>query len=331
MEGHPVHVDRRLLGWGLFFILLGGIPLAVKAGLLDEQLIGRWPLLWPVLLIGWGLGLLLRNTPLALIGGAVSAITFGIIGGGALATGFGGIPIASGCTSSSPATPFANQSGQLGGTGRAEIEFSCGRLSVSTADGSGWSISGTDRNGTGPTIDTSSGGVALKTTAVKNLLGSSGHAVWNVTLPKTPALNLGVTLNAGEGTVDMAGANVASASITLNAGSLSVDLGRAASAGDVNATVNAGSGALTLPVGGRSVNLSLNAGSLKVCLPVGAPVRVEWSGALGSNNFDAAGLVKVDNHTWTSAGYNPLMPAAALHVSANAGSFELKFVGSCSA
>lgn len=325
-----MHVDRRLLGWGLFFILLGGIPLAVKAGLLDEQTIGQWPLLWPIVLIGWGLGLLLRNTPLAIIGGAVTAITFGVMAGGALATGFGGIPIASGCTSNAPATAFATQSGQLGATARAEIEFSCGDLTVTTADGSGWSISGTDRNGTGPTIDTS-GGVALRTTAVKNLLGSSGHAVWNVTLPKAPALNLGVTLNAGEGTVNMAGATIASASITLNAGALTVDMGGAAAAGDVNATVNAGSGALTLPAGGRSVNLSVNAGSLKVCLPVGAPIRVQWSGALGSNNFDAAGLIKVDNNTWTSSGFVTGQPHQELQVSTSAGSFELQFGGSCSA
>ena len=326
-----MHFDRRLLGWGLFFILLGAIPLAVKAGMLDEQTVGQWPLLWPILLIGWGLGLLLRNTPLALIGGAVSAITFGIMGGGAIATGFGGIPTAGGCTSDTPSTAFATQRGNLGTTGRAEIEFSCGTLAVTTGDGSGWSISGSDRNGTGPTVDTSGGGVALRTTPVRNLLGSSGRAEWNVVLPKSPALDLGVTLNAGKGTANLAGANIASASITLNAGSLTVDLGSAATAGDINATVNAGSGALTLPSGGRSVNLSLNAGSLKVCIPVGASIEVQWSGALGSNNFDAAGLVKVDNNTWTSAGFVAAQPHTELQVSANAGSFELQFGGSCSA
>jgi hypothetical protein len=326
-----MRVDRRLLGWGLFFVLLGTIPLAVKAGLLDEQLVGQWPLLWPVLLIGWGLGLLLRGTPLSLVGGAVSAITFGIMGGGLLATGFGGIPIASGCTSNQPATAFQARSGVFGPSARAEIEFSCGTLNVATADGSGWNVSGTDRNGTGPTVDTSGGGVSLQTTSVKDLLGSSGHAVWDVSLPKAPSLDLGLTLNAGEGNVDMAGANVASATITLNAGSLEVNLGEAAQAGDVNATINAGSGALTLPGGMRSVNLSLNAGALKVCLPTGTAVYVQWSGALGSNNFDAAGLVKVDNQTWTSVGYTSVQPHTELHVSANAGSFELKFGGTCSA
>jgi hypothetical protein len=325
-----VHVDRRLLGWGLFFILLGTVPLAVRGGLLDEQVVGQWPLLWPVLLIGWGVGLLLRNTPGALLGGAITAVTFGIMGGGAIATGFGGIPIASGCTSNAPATAFPSRTGDLGSSARVEVRFDCGTLSITSADGSSWSVSGTDRNGTGPIIDTSAG-VALRTTAGRDLLGSSGHVAWNVTLPKAPALDLALTLNAGDGTVRLPGTNLASASITLNAGSLTVDLGGAATAGDVDATVNAGSGALTLPAGARSVDLSLNAGSLQVCLPVGAPVRVEWSGALGSNNFDAAGLVKVDNDTWTSAGLVAGQPITELQVSANAGSFELEFGGSCSA
>jgi hypothetical protein len=326
-----VHVDRRLLGWGLFFVLLGAIPLAVKTGLLDEALIGQWPLLWPVLLIGWGIGLVLRNTALALIGGAVTTITFGIMAGGALATGFGGVPVAGGCSDRSPATPFASQSGQLGSTARAEIEFSCGSLSITSADGSGWSIAGTDRNGTGATVETSDGGVTLRTAAVRNLFGSSGHAVWNVTLPKASALDLGITLNAGDGTASLPGSNIASASITLNAGALTVDLGGAVAVGDVNATVNAGSGALSMPAGSRSMNLSLNAGSLKVCMPVGAALRVEWNGALGSNNFDAAGLVKVENNTWTTLGFVAGQPHAELQVSANAGSFELQFGGTCSA
>ena len=326
-----MHVDRRLFGWGLFFILLGAIPLAVKAGLLDPELVRGWLQLWPVLLIGWGLGLLLRNTPLAVVGGAVSAITFGVMAGGALATGFGGIPNASGCRNTDATTAFASQSGQLAGSARAEIELACGTLNLTTADGTGWSIDGSDRKGTGPEVDTSGGGVAIRTKEDRAFFGSSGRAVWNVTLPKGPSLDLGVTLSAGDGTVNMAGANVASASITLNAGSLSVDLGGAASAGDVNATVNAGSGAITLPAGGREVNVSLNAGSLQVCLQAGAPIRVEWSGVVGSNNFDAAGLVKVDNDTWESASLNVLSPITELHVSANAGSFELTFGGTCNA
>lgn len=326
-----MHVDRRLFGWGIFFILLGGIPLAVEAGVLDDQVVGQWPLLWPVLLIGWGLGLLLRSTRLALVGGAVSAITFGIMGGGLLATGLGNVQLASGCTNSSPATPFAERSGQLAATASADIDFSCGTLTVTSGDGSGWSVSGTDRTGTGPTIDTSAGGVSLRSAPTRNVFGSSGHAAWNVVLPKAPALDLGITMNAGDGTVSLPGATIAGASITLNAGALTVDLTGAAAVGDINATVNAGSGALTIPAGARMLNVSLNAGALKVCAPSDASIRVHWSGALGSNNFDAAGLVKLDNNTWTTGGLVGSQDQTELDVTANAASFELHLGGSCHA
>lgn len=326
-----MHVDRRLLGWGLFFVLLGAIPLAVRAGLLDKDLVAQWPLLWPVLLIGWGLGLLLRGTPLALIGGAVAAITFGVMGGGAIASGFAGIPFASGCGSTTPATAFATRTGEFGTTARADLVFNCGNLTVSAADGSAWSVAGSDRNGKGPSIDSNGSVLSVKTEEERAFLGSQGHAVWNVTLPRSPVLAFGLTLNAGEGSLDFAGASVSSLSMTLNAGSVTLDLSGAAQAGDVNTTVNAGSAAISLPAGDRSVNVSLNAGSLTACLPVGTPVRAQWSGALGSNNFDSAGLVKVDTQTWTSSGFVAGQPHIELRVSANAGSFELQFGGTCSA
>jgi hypothetical protein len=315
-----MHVDRRLLGWGLFFILLGGIPLAVKAGLLDEQLISQWPLIWPVLLIGWGLGLLLRGTPLALVGGAVSAITFGIMGGGALATGWGGIPFASGCSDSTPMTAFTARTGDLGTSARADVVFNCGILTVGTADGAAWSVSGSNRDGSSPPVESSASSVSLRTDTERNFLGTHGRSVWNLTLPRSPMLALGVTLNAGEANLDLAGASISTVSMTLNAGSMTLDLSSTTQTGDVNTTLNAGSAAISLPAGGRSMNVSLNAGSVKVCMPAGSPVRVQWSGALGSNNFDAIGLVKVDNETWTSAGFVAGQPHVELHVSANAGS-----------
>jgi hypothetical protein len=326
-----MHVDRRLLGWGTFFVLLGAIPLATKAGLLDKDIVAQWPLLWPVLLIGWGLGLLLRGTPVAIVGGVVSAVTFGVMGGGALATGFGGIPFASGCTNTAQQTVFTPRSGELGQSARADIVFSCGTLDVATGDGSTWKVSGSDRDGKGPTIESSSAVVSLKTDADRDFFSNNGRVSWNVTLPRSPALALGVTLNAGDGNLHMAGATISSATMTLNAGSMTFDLGSATQVGDVNATVNAGSAAVTLPAGDRSVNMSLNAGSLKLCMPAGTPLRVQWSGALGSNNFDNVNLSKVDDETWTSPGFTSNQAHIELHVSANAGSFELQFGGTCDA
>src|SRR4051794_26724231 len=87
VEG-TMRVDRRLLGWGLFFILLGGLPLAVQVGLIDQAVVNRWFVLWPLLLVGWGLSLLLRRSRIEWLGGAIAAVTLGLMAGGALATGF---------------------------------------------------------------------------------------------------------------------------------------------------------------------------------------------------------------------------------------------------
>ncbi|HUR05268.1 MAG TPA: hypothetical protein VM347_22170 [Nonomuraea sp.] len=326
-----MHVDRRLLGWGLFFVLLGTIPLAVRAGLLDKALISQWPLLWPVLLIGWGLGLLLRGTPLALVGGAVGAITLGIMGGGAIATGFGNVSFASGCSSTAPSTPFAARSGDLGATARVDLIVNCGNLTVNTGAGTTWSVAGSARDAAGPVIEASAGSLSARTDSDRNFLGTHGRSVWNVTLPRSTSMALGLTLNAGEGNLDLAGATISTVSMTLNAGSINLGLAGTTSTGDINATVNAGSAAVALPSGQHAVNLSLNAGSLTVCVPAGTQVRAQWSGALGSNNFDAAGLAKVDNQTWTSSGFVAGQPHVELHVSANAGSVELQFGGTCRA
>lgn len=253
------------------------------------------------------------------------------MGGGALATGFGGVPFASGCTSATPATAFATRQGELGATAQAEIEFSCGTLSVMTADGAGWSVSGTDRDGKGPTVDASQGSLSIRSGAWRNFFGSSGRADWSVTLPRSPLLAVGLTLNAGDGTVNLDGAAVATLSMTLNAGSLDLDLAGTTQLGDVNATVNAGDGTIDLPAGGRSVNLSLNAGSLEVCLPAGAPIRVNSSGVAASNNLDSLGLIRGEDDTWTSTGFDANQPHLELDVSAVAGSFELSLGGTCGA
>jgi hypothetical protein len=70
---------------------------------------------------------------------------------------------------------------------------------------------------------------------------------------------------------------------------------------------------------------------MEVCLPAGSAVTVQWSGALGSNDFEQAGLVKLDDDTWQTPGFNAGQPHASLNVSANAGSFSLQLGGTCGA
>jgi hypothetical protein len=323
-----VNIDRRLLGWGAFFILVGTIPLAVRAGVLDATLVGRWASLWPLLLIGWGVGLVLRRTPLEWLGGAVTAITFGVMGGGLLATGFSGAPLFGGC-GGGDGRPFEAQRGSIASPGQLNVEFNCGTLEIAPAAGTEWTVSGTESEGRAPRITTSGSSVSIEGAPGGGFLSGVGEARWSVGVPTGPSIGLGVTLNAGRGTADLTGASMSSVNLTVNAGSFELDLAGAAQLGSVNATVNAGEATLRLPSGERSVNLSLNAGSLDACMPAGSSVRIEWSGALGSNDLDDAGLTKVDDDTWVSPGFVEAQPHTEMHVSANAGSFDFDLRGAC--
>lgn len=326
-----MHIDRRLMGWGAFLVIAGALPLLVRAGVLAPESLGGWASLWPVLIIGAGLGLLLRRTPLHLLGGAVSAITAGVMAGGLLATGFHGVPGFGTCGTGSNATAFPDRGGQLADPGSMTIAFNCGSLDVSTTDGDQWSLTGTGPSRWAPVVAPDPARVQLSSPEDRGIGIADGASTWHVRIPRTPSVNLSVTLNAGEGTIDFAGARVGSLNLTLNAGSLQADLAGTAAAQSVNATVNAGSAELGLPASLVAANFTLNAGSLTVCVPDGAPLRVTWSGTIADNNLDAFGLVRVDDDHWTSAGLDASSPATNLSVSANAGSFTLKIGGSCDA
>jgi hypothetical protein len=325
-----MHIDRRLLGWGVFFILVGALPLAVRGGYLAAEQVSSWPSLWPVLLIGWGLGLILRRTPVDWIGGGVTAVVFGLMAGGALATGFRGVPTFGGCGGDGLGTAFAAQRGTLATGGQLNVEFNCGTITIAAAEGSEWTVAGSDARGRGPRVEANGTQVSIGTPD-GNFFQDSGRNTWTVGVPTAAEFGFGVTLNAGQGTADLTGASVTSASLTVNAGSFQLDLANAVQVGDVNATVNAGDGTISLPAGDRSANFSLNAGSLEACLPAGAPVRVRWSGALGSNDLDESGLTEVDDNTWVSAGFDETAAHLELRVSANAGSFDLTIGGVCGA
>jgi hypothetical protein len=326
-----MHIDRRLLGWGTFFVLLGAVPLAVRGGVVDERWVSNWIVLWPLLLIGWGLGLLLRRTPIEWIGGAITTVVFGLMAGGALATGFGGVSMFGACTGDRPGTAFQTQSGTLATDGQVNIKFNCGTLAVTAIDGTDWSVAGSDDKGSGPRVEANGTQISFESPSGTAFFQDVGENSWTLGLPRASTFGLGITLNAGQGSADLAGASVDSTSLTVNAGDFRLDLVNATQVGAVNATVNAGKATVSLPAGGRSANMSLNAGAIELCLPADAPVRVRWSGTLGSNDLDESGLTEVDDDTWVSAGFVESAPHLELRVSANAGSFNLTVGSPCGA
>ena len=147
--------------------------------------VSRWPSLWPLSLIGWGLGLLLRRTQVDWIGGAVAAITFGLMGGGALATGFDGFSACGGDGGDAATTPFVTQRGTFAGAGQLNVAFNCGTLDVRPVDGTDWSVSGTESDGRSPEVESSGTTVSIESPGGGSFFDDVGRARWTVEVPRT--------------------------------------------------------------------------------------------------------------------------------------------------
>lgn len=82
-----MRIRRGPLFWGLLLIPLGMIPLLVRAGALDDNaFVDAWRL-WPLVLVGIGLAILLGRGRAGLVATVVLALTLGLAGGSALASG----------------------------------------------------------------------------------------------------------------------------------------------------------------------------------------------------------------------------------------------------
>jgi hypothetical protein len=324
-----MHVNRGLLNWGLFFILLGAIPLAVRQGLLTEDAVARAWTLWPLLLIGAGIGLVLRRTPFEFAGGLLSAATLGIIGGGLLASG--GIPFAS-CGDESGSVAFPTRSGELGATAKVGIQLNCGELTIQAVGGSGWTVAGVDEDGSGPEIV--AGPTSLEIRARNqgrfNFLGSRDR--WALSVPMASTIDLDATVNAGEARLLLAGARLGRLDLTVNAGQATIDLGAVTGIAGLEVQINAGEAKVILPSLGLRGSVHANAGNIRLCPPAGAGLRVTMNDNItASNNFAQRGLVETSNNVWETPGYASAGVQLEIDAEANAGNVNVEPAGACGA
>lgn len=322
-----MHLDRRLLSWGLFFILLGAVPLLVRGGYVSTDVASRAWQLWPLLIVGIGVSILLRRTSLEPISGLLTATTLGLMLGGLLAVGFGGVSI--GCGGPTGGTAFAGRTGTFDSTSASvRLELTCGDLNATTAAGSGWKLDGADRDGSGPSVDASGANLTVRSPD-KGISFLDARQRWNLTLPAGPTLDLSATLNAGSGHLDLGAAALGNVDLTLNAGDIHLDLGQTTALDRVGMTVNAGSAKMTLPNRSLTGSVTVNAGSAGFCTPSGAGVRIRTNDNLtAGNNFAGQGLTKNGN-TWTTANFDSAAVQIDLSAQANAGSLELNPTGGC--
>lgn len=313
-----MRIDRGLLGWGVFLVVLGAVPLAVAQGWLPSDI--RWWELWPLILVGIGAGILLRRSSFAPLGGLIVAATFGAMLGGALAGGsfpiFGG-----GCLGGSTGTPFTAQSGSLSGSSATvRLDMGCGDMTVTTASGSGWRIQGTSDGGRVPVIDASAASLTVRVPSEGNVFGA--RSTWNVALPTSPRVALTAAANAGSAHLGLTGANLESLDLSVNAGDGRVDL-TGTTLTSILARVNAGSAKIQLPAASLTGEMTVNAGSIAICAPEGVALRLQANDNItASYDYEGHGLVRAGN-TWTSPGWATATTRIDLTTTANAGSFAL--------
>jgi hypothetical protein len=327
-----VRIHRDLASWGVFFVVAGGIPLAVDTGLLDPSILVRWWTYWPLFLIGIGLGLVFTRTPLEMLGGFIVSATLGLFAAGILTGGFGGIGDlpSSVCGPGGAGTPFPPSTGQFETDSTVGVEVTCGTVEVRTTDGDSWTVEGVDEAGVGPSVraDSETLEVTPPDDDVGRFLGE--RDTWVVRLPTEHRLDLHLTVDAGEAVVDLVGARLGAVDVELNAGTAIINLRDATEVGGIDVGINAGNLGLYLPAVSTTGSIQANAGSIRLCAPEGVALRLETGeSVLSSQDFEDAGLVQ-NGDAWETPGYDTAVTRIELQTEANAGSFSLNPPEGCS-
>jgi hypothetical protein len=345
-----MRINRSLLNWGVFLIALGGIPLAVDQGWLESDIASELGQLWPLILVGIGLGLILRWTPLSWFGGALVAATFGVIFGAAAVslrdndlTNLQGIipAIASGACADGDAPPETTTSEGIASSEafRLDLSLPCGELEVTRAADPTWSVVAAHEPGEAPIVDDADGangttGVSVRDSGGEDLafIGRQTRSDWTVQVPVEAALSVVLTLDAAEGSIDTGVGPVDRVDATLNAADATIDLGQATSAVPpvVNVTLNASDGRVILPAGSAQLAATLNASSMEVCAPSSVPLQIELNETLSSSDLGDAGLEKVADDTWQSPGFTRAGDHHTLDITSTVSSLTIERPEACS-
>ena len=319
-----MRVDRGRLNWGTFFIVLGAVPLAYHQGVVSSSVLGDAWRLWPLILVGIGLGFVLSRTPAFFVGGTIVAVCFGLVFGSVLAIGPN---LGCGYERHNPLT--VSQSGTFGGAASVNLDLQCGSATVTTSSDGRWHVDATNSGGKATKVDSTSSELVVSSAQTGGWqFPAGGNDDWRIALPAGSQIDLTATMDMGDAHFSLGSASVSSASFTLNLGSFHADL-TGATVGRLKVSTNLGSASVTLDGSSDlSADLRTNLGSLEVCVPSGLGVRVAASDSLASSDFAGTGMVRVGG-TWQTPGYDTATHKANLTVETSLGSLKLRPAGGC--
>lgn len=321
-----MRIDRRLIGFGVFLVTVGVTILAVRQGLVQDEAVRRAWSLWPLILIGVGLSVILAGRPGAAIGGLIAVVTLGTILGVAVGSGTFVPGICTGDRDHGSA--FGDTGAVLASPARISVEQECGDLHVNTADGTTWNLGGTSSDGRPPAVTATASELRIRSdkSAPFDLAGSGA---WDLVLPRDPQVDLHVQANAGDARLVLGGAHLTSLSVQRNAGSIAIDLREIAAIGRLEVEVNAGTATIRLPTLTLDGTVTANAGSVAFCRPAAAGLRIDLRDSVAaSNDFEAHGLQRSGDR-WETPGFATAAVRITLEVDANAASLSLDPAGPC--
>jgi hypothetical protein len=312
---------RSFLFWGLLLIPLGAIPLLVRAGTLDVSgLLDAWKL-WPLLLVGIGLVILIGRTRVAIAGTAIIALTLGTLGGVAIAGSGDWLGAITHCGPGGQ-SQHIERDGTFETTASVTIDLRCGTVHFTAGSDPGWAVDASYREHA-PTIDVGGGRMAVRSAET----GVNNHDDWTISVPEARLTDLALTANAATSDVDLGGATIGRLSVDANAGDVRIVAG---AGGTASADITMNAGRLRLETGSAPLTgrLEVNAGAIDVCVPADVGLRIDATDQLTfSTNLASEGLSRTGT-VWTRAATNGA-PTIDLAVEGNAASLTLKGEGAC--
>lgn len=315
-------IRRGSLYAGVFVLAVGAVTLAGTGGSLDRNAaadaVGT---LWPLAVIAFGLGLLLRRTPVSLPTGLAAAAVPGLLLGGALVAA---PALPAPCNAATVSGQTQTEQGAINGRGVVDLELACGDLRASMQPGNAWRLDSTDGRNRHTSVSTSPSGLTVRADG-SNHGWSQGSVAWTAVLPSSTVIDLTTRIDAGRGRLDLGGAQLGEVRLNVDAGDLRADLTGAA-LDQLTLRVNAGSAALTLPADAFNADLTANAGAVRVCVPAGLALRVNATSSLASVRFN--GLAR-QGDAWVSPSTTTPTTTADLTVNANVGSVTISSEGGC--
>ena len=319
-----MRVDRSRFNWGVLLIVLGGVALAYHRNAVSSSvLLDAWRL-WPLIVVGIGLKIVLSRTPAAFVGGLLVAVTVGVMAGSAFAVG-----PSIGCgAGASPTQPVAGQSGSFDGTSTVELDLKCGTVDITTSTDGRWHVAATNDDNHAPAVNSSANWLQVQSASTSGWNWNQRNDYLQVSIPQEAQLNLTSKLDLVDARYHLASANITSASFTLNLGSVRIDL-TGAKVGDLSVSTNLGAAYITLDGSSDlTANLTTSLGSIEVCVPAELGVRVANSDSLSSSDYGNLGMVRSGN-SWQTINYDSAAHKANLSVNTSLSSLKLHNIGGC--